>query len=478
MRSIDGIGALIAYDPERVRIVSSTAGVTSLYQCRAKGIEVWSTHAVAAAWMAMGTAQVEPRHLPELIAAHFVGDERSLIRGVRAVDTATCVDLGAERSTSRSFYPARERWSLVPEADAYAAARDSLDSHVERHCTGRGVLCGITAGLDSRATAVALRRTGVDFEALTVGAPRDPDVVGGHGASVSLGVRHRVIVPEALPAGEVATDANRQVLWSEGLAPLSFHSERDDPTDADLFVTGGGGETGRAFYYDAIARSYKDPKGGRLKSLFRLDSRLRGAHPDARETLSNATNGWIEAAQELGLTGWRALDAVFAEQRDRRLSRALLRMGKLDLLRAFNNPAIQRALVSLPLEDRLGSAFHITFLRESCTGLVPAHRYGQRRGVPRPIRRTVSAVRALGSRGNEYPPPEVPSGPPHVRGWLADDVLQDPLLALALGDAWVKTLAGGVRDGNAQALEVGLLAAAPVILHRNLSMLPALARGL
>jgi len=85
LRAIDGATAALALDGDRACIVAGAGGPGMLYHAMSGPIEAWSTHAVAAGWLASGEVAVDPSALPVQIAADFVGGARTLLRDVRAL---------------------------------------------------------------------------------------------------------------------------------------------------------------------------------------------------------------------------------------------------------------------------------------------------------------------------------------------------------------------------------------------------------
>ena len=68
-------------------------------------VEAYSTHAVAAGYVAYGAAVVEPTRMPELAAYGALGGQRTPIAAVRALPPATLVDLDAVRATLFDWWP-------------------------------------------------------------------------------------------------------------------------------------------------------------------------------------------------------------------------------------------------------------------------------------------------------------------------------------------------------------------------------------
>ena len=137
---------------------------------------------------------------------------------------------------------------------------------------------------------------------------------------------------------------------------------------------------------------------------------------------------------------------------------------------AFAVPEVNRALISLPLEERLSGGFHRRFLAR-VPELVPPSS-----SPPRQRSRWLAAIR------RRLPPlrPRRPGRPdvwffsqewesrPAMHAWIADDVLQSTLLSAAMGDEWCRNIRDGFLANERRATRTALLAAAPVALESAL----------
>jgi Asparagine synthase len=179
---LDGLAAIFDVDADSVRVSCASGGVTSLYEAASARIRAWSTHAVAAAWLARGEARVDPGRIPELLTWGFVGGRRTLIDGALAVPAATQIDLRAAREPEVScFLPPGRRWAQLPEEVAYEHAERALLESLERRLRGaRDVYLGLTGGLDSCVVAVALKELGIEVTAFTWGQAPVGDVGRGY----------------------------------------------------------------------------------------------------------------------------------------------------------------------------------------------------------------------------------------------------------------------------------------------------------
>lgn len=156
----------------------------------------------------------------------------------------------------------------------------------------------------------------------------------------------------------------------------------------DAFVTGGGGEVGRAYYWRQLARTYSAPP-----------SAVFG---------SDAWALMLAEAAECGLDGWRRLDAAYAEHRLTAWGRSMITRPGHSTVAAFADRDVIRGLLSLSADDRVSDGFHRRFLAESGVDAPPGPP-GQRTHVPRFVRRAAALIRRRRSE------PVTPAGPDLLR---------------------------------------------------------------
>jgi hypothetical protein len=483
LRRLETVLAVVAWSEREVLIVGGAGGVASLYTAEGDGIEVWATHAVAAGLLARDRAGLDSSAIPELVAREYVGGDRTLVAGVRALPVATRVALTAAGSEERSYWPARERWAPVPQEDAQAYTEDALLRSLAARVDGSpSPQVALTGGLDSRVVAVALRELGIEFGAFTWGDPGWADAEQAAPIAATLGASHDVLPIEWRDDADALRLVDPEARWTDGTTPVRFAAPRW-PGDVNPALTGMGGETGRAFYYRADdVRKQPRPALDDLHRFFHGRGRLRLAGPHAIETLRSSERAWLEDAHAAGASGWRALDVLYAEQRVRRWGRAMMPLLDAPLVAAFAAPAVSRGLASLPIEERLTSGFHRRFLTRVPEIAAPTQpppdlrRSHARRargvvaGVPG-ARRLAGIVRGARRGRPPFDPWYAADGwpeRPRLRTWLREEVLASPLLADALGDRWLDDLGERFDRDESLATETALLVAAPVALDRAL----------
>jgi hypothetical protein len=491
LRGLDGPLAAVQLGHDRAVALAAAGGTTALFAAAGPHGAAWSSHAVAAAWLAGLDPRVDPSAVPELLAAEHLSGARTLIEGVRAVAPATRVDVEAEGARESCFWPRTERWSPLPEAEAGGVAERELLRSLERRLRAgvdgpggdpgapRPVL-GLTAGLDSRVALAALRELGLPVRAFTYGDPAGDDAAGASAAARALGVEHSAAPFAWWPDESGLSAARAEALWSDGARPTGFG---DVPWPAmSHWVAGIGGEAGRAFLY---RWSHPDPRRepspealARVLGVH-LGDRLVGADRSVRAAAAERWRDSVHAAHELGVTGWRALDVVYSEERVRRWGRATLPRLDAAALPVFATPELQRALAWLPIEDRLSDGFARRFIAARAPELGTPPARAPRRAPPAPLarRRARQALRGV-RRGLRLPRPASAADrwfdqPPWTErprfvGWLTDRVLTAPLLDSSLGGSWLRATREAFLRGDPAAAELTMQAAAVVALDEAL----------
>jgi hypothetical protein len=439
LRRFVGPGAAVAWSETAVAVATATTDVAALY---AAGERAWSTHAVAAALLADGTAAVRAEALAERLAYGHLAGDLAAVRGVATVRAALHLRYDAAGVTPTDVRPDAERWALLAEHEAQAAADARLLEVVGERLAGRSALLGLTAGADSRAVAVALQAAGVPFTAFTWGAEEAEDVAGARVLAERLGSSTTSSCRRPLDAEAAQADRVAAAVWSDGAqAGGLLGGDAALPFSADVHVTGMGGEVGRAQYYRLLARSHPAPSRRDLLRLWSPDAALpAGVDAAAREHVRATAEAALDRAQATGLEGWRVLDAVYVQQRMRRWVRDMVRRGPGVLVTPLLDPVLDTALISLPLEERLTLGFHRRFVGDRRPDLAPPPPPAQRAGVPPVLRRAASAVRR---RRATVERTEASADAPTAPAWRVDALVaavRSPLLAAALGERFAADL--------------------------------------
>jgi hypothetical protein len=442
-------GLLVAKDGTRTRLVTGACGPSPLYEARGPDGAVYATHAVAAALLATGSAAIDGEVLPELLALGSILGDRSLIAGVRPVPPATVVDLGRRTWCYRDL---GDRW---PEMDP-AAAKELLLESLDERLRAAGPWLGLTAGLDSGVVAVAAAELGVALPGFTWDhAVRD--ATGAAALAGRLGMHHERVAP-TWHDDELGW-LGPETRWNEGLAGGAQFAQPGWPDSLRTFVTGGGGEVGRAFWWGAVGRNHTHPDQRALEASFRPDRLLpTPAAAGVRERVGEA----LTTIAEAGVTGWRVLDVLYAEQRVRHWGRGMLARGPEATIAAFASQDLLACLASQPVDDRLGAAFHRSLLDQADSTVT------QRAHVPAALRRAASRLRRRRPGGDAWLAQALAARPVY-REWLAD-ALAAPEVADAFGPAWGRAAAESVRAARTAPLtDLAVRLSGPLRLRQELA---------
>ena len=325
----------------------------------------------------------------------------------------------------------------------------------------------LTAGRDSPVVAAAAARLGVPLKTFTWGEADWPDVQGGARVAAAFDLPHEHLALTLPADADAQRIVGEEVLWHDGVAGVGPGGPPVLPADITTFLTGAGAEVGRAYYYSWAARAHPKP---RPKDLIATLGAVDRVAPDHRPAIAARLEDWLQGAAEIGHAGWTALDVFYTEERMGRWGRARVPRIDAPLVTPFPSPEVSRALVSLPLEDRLTLGWHRRFVAEVAPDVVlPDQKHG-RRGVPPVLRRAASrARRRRAPAPGRWPWADLWTERPLLKAWLVDEVLRHPVLDEGLGPEWATALREGLAADDGALTEPALLAAAPAVLATRLS---------
>jgi hypothetical protein len=479
LRKLPTPSLLLSWTDGRVRVATSCGTVQTLYEAGGAEVRAWSTHAAAAAVLALERVEIDPLSVAEQVGCEFVGGTRTMLVGVRALSPGTIIDLEASSVRERSCFENR----LVPmsESEARETAERALLADLEEATRdARAPVVGLTAGFDSRTAAVALVDLGVPFVAFTFTEGLSAgDMETARALAAELGVPHLAGEVDFWRDEEGGLDRMlTEAVRLDGCAELRY-GEVGWPPGMDRWVTGLGSEA-RAFYWGWASRGRRQASAARVTRVLRIafEGRLIGAERERLRELRDRWAGWVAEAEAAGHRGWAALDFVLAHQRDRSWTRSqLLHTGSTP---SFAGAELTRAVLSMPLTERPNGAWQRDFIAARRPDLVPLA--PTRRPwwsiAPVATQRVVHVARGarralrLERRGRTESPMWYESPPwrerPAYVSWLIESLLESPLLVEALGESWVRERRSRFLAGDAAAGEALRLAGQPVALQQAL----------
>ena len=458
---------------------SAEAGlVVAAYTAEGPEATAWASHATAAAFLATGRATFDHERLPELIARNFVGGGRTLVSESSVMEAATVVDLSGSEASSRSYWPAAERWAAEAEQEAVINAESALRATLTQRASSLGRMeLGLTAGLDSTVAALVLKDLGIPVRAFTWAREGGPEVAEALRTSEVLGIEHQRLTPVEPEPGSSVGWIHSRSRWSEGIGAASV-VERSWPPGMAAAIVGVGGEIGRAFFYTAgVANAFPRPSPRQLLRFFDAGRAIRTATRRARRLLRNAESAWIEESLEAGLTGWRCLDFVYGEQRVRNWGRSMTPHLNAPVISAFATPEVARAMSSMPLEARVADGFHRALLaRNGALSLDPPDTPGDPSALRAAAARIPGArfaahqvrVRRRPRDTELWDGRDVWSRHPEAQDWIACHALESAAVIDVMGDRWAGETARGFLAGHKHATETAMQAAGAVAFLESL----------
>ncbi len=327
------------------RLVTAPDLVQTLAHAGGPHRDAWATRELAAAVAADAPLRLAPAHVPERVTFEFVFGDDSLLDGVRTLPEASVVDLTRDRHTEGIWWPVADRLAPGPPTTP-ASLRDTLARSLLPVVAVDGATLAMTAGRDSLLVASVLAGAGRGLPTFTIGGERLPDAQGAAAVATRLGWSHRLVgsAPDdtwslaRVPVGTRWTDG-ADTPWNLMGPALRW------PTAGALWLAGSGGEIGRAVY-----RTHAPADPVRVMA----EGRASAMSPRAAADL------WARVAatvDESRLAGRHPLDVLHARGRTRKwLGRARPVAGVHGVVAAYTGPAVVRALLDAPDDERLGGS--------------------------------------------------------------------------------------------------------------------------
>lgn len=349
-RHLLGAWIAVGLDDPSIRVVSSPDLRHTLKTATRQDQQCWSNRSLASLLALGARPQVNRDVVPEFVLLDYVLGDLELLEGVRVLPEASVVGLDAEKRTESSYWPVEDR--MRPGAPTSAADLTTLlTEELQRVATIPELWIALTAGRDSRLAAACLHSSGGSAATFTMGAGT-PDAHGAADLAERYGWPHQVLTGEAWsPAWTRAVHAST---WTDGSQisrdilgkPLNWPFGA-----ASCAIWGSGGEIGRAFYWagagaDRAQRQFQQ----RPAAMTMATPARRAWHERSGTELAAATAA-------AGGDPLRGLDVVYARGRMRKwLARGMLAPNLLGTVTAFTSPAVTRALMDLPIDQRTNSS--------------------------------------------------------------------------------------------------------------------------
>jgi len=349
-RSLLGPWVVVLEDQHGVRLVSGGDVVHTLVTADGPQGTAWATRGLAALLAAGAPLRLAVERIPELIAFDYVLGDDELLEGTTALPEATVVESDRRGARHRSYWPLEERLAPGRPTDA-AMLRESLGAEVRRLALVEGAHVALTAGRDSTLVASCIQEQGLVVPAFTIGFEGFPDLVGARAVAEACGSSHRTMT-----SGEGSPDLARVVgksAWTEGMDTAWNLVGPDllwDGPEGVVWVGGNGGEIGRAFYWHD-----RDPGASAVDELL-WEARPRWWDP-VRPLLRLRVEEALDGCAVAGRDGSSRLDVLYARGRMRKwLMRSTPRLETRGVTTAFTSPAVVRALLDIPEQQRRSGA--------------------------------------------------------------------------------------------------------------------------
>lgn len=286
-------------------------------------------------------------------------------------------------------------WMLEPDEE-YSDVEPVLErlasvlTGVSAALTGEGrVLLPMTGGLDCRVLLAACRQNLENVDLMTVwypGADRDVHLAKAI-SRVDRRIRHRVLKPRRVDVDEARQWAFR-VSHCVGGANQTFRYSREDMLPYRYFLSGVGGEVGRAFLWNGAE------EGDTPISSRSLIGRL-GLRPSP--VLEEAVEGWLAGVSASDRA--RVLDLAYLELRVSAWayvqSYAHVAVGHMCTVSPMVNRDVFQCFAALDRAQRLSGAPFRAVIQRLWPELlsVPINRYGDLRDWFAPARKLLQPVR-------------------------------------------------------------------------------------
>lgn len=345
-----GVWCLATVTAAGVRFVTSASMVHTLKRAEAADVAAVATRGMAALALLGKPPLLATERIAEFVLFDFVSGNDELIEGTHLIDEAAMVEVRAGGVRTSSWWPTADRFERGAPTDA-VALRSQVGQTAARLASADDAELGLTGGRDSALVLSCLAERAVLPPTFTLGAASSPDSRAAAVMARAVGAPHRQVVAPA-HTGFSPERVLQWTAWTEGLDPpfnLLFGSA-ELPGPSMCWMTGHGGEIGRAFYWQWPDRAPdRDPP-----SKVIVGPAANGMTSDARAALFERIDAAAQALRdETGRSGADLIDVFYARNRMRNwLARHAPYPQLKGFLPVYLEPTVVRALVDIPEEDR------------------------------------------------------------------------------------------------------------------------------
>ena len=319
--------ALVDADASRVRLVTNYAGDMALYRAERDGVTVWSSRAPVAALLAGLPGRLDTTAARRTLLLWRPLGNADIWEGVEVEPAATCINLdaaGMERhryiDAPRGYFAhgcdnddliaAHSVATIKPLVEALAEHTDATRLH-------------LTGGHDSRCAAAILRHHGLRPHSVTLNTP-NVDAPVARRLAMALDLPHTEHAGRLQDAEGFLADAQRAAWLGGGSMSLKYLAARDHlrhPRDEGYTpMTGIGGETGRAVYFDTDEAVEQVGRADFQRLHYKIMYRRPDFWPCADDVTAIHTDvdRLLREAMDAGLTGHQAATWYWLDQKVRR----------------------------------------------------------------------------------------------------------------------------------------------------------------
>lgn len=315
--SLGGMFALAEADGQegRITIWKSASRAVPLYWAQTRDYVAVGTRALLLSFLVTGAAR--PVYdmegmVPFLTRGRFASD-RTAFRDVHPVPPNATV---VASSAGIVIRPTDDFERLIGTVEPAATDLDLLVELLMqsvRPLRGRGVMCSLTGGKDSRLVAAVLTHAGAEVRARTSGFPESADVQAARRVADVLGIAHETTLPGGLSVDDAGVaslnpaERARAVLFAaDGM--LSAYENLIPPARYSAHIVSAGGHGGEVALRDSFASGPLtwDQAAAVLRSYYIYEPQL--FLPEAVERHTAKLDAWLRREEATGGGPIAALD--------------------------------------------------------------------------------------------------------------------------------------------------------------------------